>query len=61
MLVAAFPVRLQKRLVDGSDVLTWYDLHTTNAPPCPMANWMHIENGKIAAIKVAFEPRPLVS
>jgi len=37
--------------VDGPDVLTWFDLHTTVAPPCPTANWSHTEHGKITAIR----------
>lgn len=50
---------VQKRFVDGPDVLTWFDLHTSVAPPCPTANWSHVENGKITRIRVAFDPRPL--
>ena len=45
--------------VDGPDVLTWFDLHTTVAPPAPTANWQHIEDGKITRIRVAFDPRAL--
>ena len=45
--------------VDGSDVLTWFDLHTTAAPPAPTANWSHVENGKITRIRVTFDPRAL--
>ncbi len=47
-----------RRIVDGPDVLTWFDLHTTVAPPCPTANWSHIENGKMNAIRVTFDARP---
>jgi SnoaL-like domain len=50
---------IQKRFVDGPDVLTWYDLHTSVASPCPTANWTHVENGKITQIRVVFDPRPL--
>lgn len=50
---------VQKRFVDGPDVLTWFDLHTSVAPPCPTANWSHVENGKITRVRVAFDPRPL--
>jgi len=42
--------------VDGSDVLTWFDLHTTSAAPLPTANWGHVENGKITRIRVTFDP-----
>ena len=50
---------VQHVFVDGPDVLTWFDLHTTVAPPAPTANWQHIENGKITRIRVTFDPRAL--
>jgi len=49
---------VHKTFVDGPDVLTWFDLHTTVAPPCPTANWSHIEHGKIKTIQVTFDARP---
>jgi hypothetical protein len=50
---------VQKTFADGPDVLTWFDLHTTVAPPCPTANWSRVENGKITSIRVAFDARGL--
>jgi ketosteroid isomerase-like protein len=50
-----------KRFVDGPDVLTWFELHTTVAPPAPTANWMHVEGGRITAIRVTFDPRALLA
>jgi SnoaL-like domain len=50
---------IQKTFFDGSDVLTWYDLHTTVAPPVPVANWLHVEDGKITSLRVAFDAREL--
>jgi SnoaL-like domain len=50
-----------KRFVDGSDVLTWFELHTAVAPPAPTANWMHVEAGRITAIRVTFDPRDLLA
>ncbi len=50
---------VQHVFVDGPDVLTWFDLHTTVAPPAPNANWQLIENGRITRIRVAFDPRAL--
>lgn len=52
---------IHKVFRDGPDVLTWFDLHTTIAPPTPTANWSHIKGGKIAAIQVAFDPRAIVA
>ena len=50
-----------KRFVAGADVLTWFELHTTIAPPAPTANWSQVENGKIVAIRATFDPRALVA
>ncbi|MEA2827195.1 MAG: hypothetical protein QOG43_1634 [Actinomycetota bacterium] len=47
--------------VDGPDVLTWFQLHTSVAPPCPTANWSHVEDGKITRIRATFDPRLLVT
>jgi hypothetical protein len=50
-----------KRWVDGPDVITWFDLHTHDAPPVPTVNWSHVEDGRITRIRVTFDPRPLTS
>lgn len=52
---------VREQLADDTDVITWFDLHTTVAPPIPTANWSHVEDGKITRIQVAFDPRPLLS
>ena len=52
---------IHKTFVDGTDVLTWFDLHTAQAGPLPTVNWRHVENGKITQIRVTFDPRPLTS
>lgn len=52
-------IAIRHMFVDGSDVLTWFDLHMTVAPPFPTANWSHVEQGKITTIRVTFDPRPL--
>jgi hypothetical protein len=52
---------IQKMWVDGPDALTWFDLHTTVAPPMPVVNWSHVEDGKVTRIRVTFDPRPLTS
>jgi predicted ester cyclase len=54
-------VVVQRMVVDGADVITWFDLHTTIAEPTPVANWSHVENGRITRIRVTFDPRGLVS
>jgi SnoaL-like domain len=50
-----------KRFAHGPDVLTWFELHTNVAPPAPTANWMHVEDGRINAIRVTFDPRALLA
>jgi ketosteroid isomerase-like protein len=52
---------IRKVFVDGPDVLTWFDLHTSIAPPAPTANWMHVEDGKISTIRVTFDARAIVA
>src|SRR6185437_7956106 len=48
---------VRKVFHDGDDVLTWYDLATSVAETVPVANWMHVEDGKITQIKAAFDAR----
>lgn len=52
---------VRKVWVDGPDVLTWFDLHTSVAPPSPTVNWSHVEQGRITTIRVTFDPRELVA
>jgi SnoaL-like domain len=49
---------VQKTFVDGPDVVTWYDLHTRVAPPAAVAEWSHVEGGKITMVRVVFDARP---
>jgi hypothetical protein len=44
---------------DGDDAVTWFELRTTDGA-IPVANWSHVDNGRITRIRVAFDPRPLV-
>ncbi len=46
---------------DGDDAVTWFDLHTEVAPPCPTASWIHVADGRIATIQATFDPRPLLA
>lgn len=52
-------VVIQKTFIDGDDAITWFDLHTAKTEPLPVVNWRHMKNGKIATIRVTFDPRPL--
>jgi|tagenome__1003787_1003787.scaffolds.fasta_scaffold19774490_1 hypothetical protein len=50
---------IRKVFVDDQDVLTWYEMRTTVASPVAVANWVHVEGGKITALRVAFDAREL--
>ncbi len=51
---------ITRMVVDGPDVMTWYDLLTDAAPPIATVNWMHVEGGRIKRIRATFDPRPIV-
>jgi hypothetical protein len=52
-------IEIEKVFVDGADVLTWFTLHTSVAPPLATANWSHVSDGRIDRIRVTFDARPL--
>lgn len=54
-------IDIQHVFVAGPDVLTWFDLHTSVAPPCPTANWSHAGEGKINRIRVTFGAREIAA
>lgn len=47
------------RLADDTDVVTWSELSIGDAEPMQVANWTHVENGLITAVRVTFDPRPM--
>ena len=51
---------ITRMVVDGPDVMTWYDLATSGAPPTPTVNWMHVEDGRIRRIRATFDPRAIL-
>jgi len=54
-------VEVRARVVEGSDVITFFNLLTDIAPPAPTANWSHVEDGRITSIRVAFDPRAILA
>ena len=54
-------LEVRKVFHDGPDVLTWFDLATSVAETVPVANWMHVEGGKITRIRVAFDARGIAA
>jgi ketosteroid isomerase-like protein len=47
--------------VDGDDVLTWFDLHLPGAPLAPVAQWCHVQDGKVTRVRVTFDPRGILA
>ncbi len=60
MLRIVTSIEVLARVADEHDVITWFELHTSVAPPAPTANWSHVEHGQITRIRVAFDPREIV-
>jgi ketosteroid isomerase-like protein len=47
--------------VDGDDVLTWFDLHMAGAPATAVAQWCHVQDGKVKRVEVTFDPRGILA
>lgn len=60
MLGIVTAIEVQARVADDHDVITWFDMHTTAAPPAPTANWSHVQDGRITRIRVTFDPRGIL-
>jgi hypothetical protein len=43
----------------GDDAITWFDLKIEHGP-LAVANWSHVEHGRIARVRAAFDPRALL-
>jgi hypothetical protein len=54
-------LEIRVRFADGSDVITWYELHMRGVQPLPTANWSHVDDGKITSIHATFDPRPMLA
>jgi SnoaL-like domain len=54
-------IDVRARLGDDTQVITWFDLHSTVAPPTPTANWTRVRDGKITSIRVVFDPRGMLA
>ena len=61
MFAITTDVVIRKMLADDDDVLTWFDLHTSVAPPAAGANWSRIENGRIVRVRATFDPREIIA
>ncbi len=61
LFAATEKVVAHKVWVDGDDVLTWFDLHMSGAPATPVAQWCHVQDGKVKRVEVTFDPRGLLA
>jgi hypothetical protein len=44
---------------EGDEVITWFELQRDGEGPVPVANWARVRDGKVARVRVTFDPRPL--
>lgn len=51
-------VEVQRIWVDGEDALTWIEVHSNDAQPRPVANWIHVKGGRIAHIRATSDLMP---
>lgn len=49
------------RLASESDVVTWSELTLAGKAPTQVANWTHVENGMIMAVRAVFDPRSILA
>lgn len=60
MLGIVTSIQVLARVAGEHEVITWFDLHTSVAPPTPTANWTHVQDGQITRIRVMFDPREIL-
>ncbi|MFJ3956849.1 nuclear transport factor 2 family protein [Arthrobacter sp. NPDC090010] len=59
MFAATDSLQIRLRLADERDAVTWSELRMDGKEPVEVANWTHVEDGVITAVRVTFDPRPL--
>lgn len=52
-------LEIRARLHDDSDVMTWFRL-VVDGGETEVVNWGHLEEGRLRAVRVTFDPRPLL-
>ncbi|GAB09598.1 hypothetical protein GOARA_043_00730 [Gordonia araii NBRC 100433] len=60
MFAATTSNDVELRLADDSDVVTWSTLRIADKEPVQVANWTHVVDGRIVAVRVTFDPRPIL-
>jgi ketosteroid isomerase-like protein len=61
MFAITTDIVIEQMLSDGEDVLTWFELHTSVAPPAAVANWSRIKDGKIVRVRATFDRRTIIA
>jgi hypothetical protein len=61
MFAITTDIVIRKMLADDQDVLSWFELHTSIAPPADAANWSRVEDGKIVRVVATFDPRGIIA
>lgn len=59
MFAATETNTVRLRLASEDDVVTWSELRIGDKAPMQVANWTHVEDGRIVAVRVTFDPRPM--
>jgi ketosteroid isomerase-like protein len=52
---------VERTFVSQDDVVTWFTVHTSVASPNKVANWLHVEDGKITRIRAVYDAREMAS
>lgn len=60
MFAATISNEVRLRLADETDVVTWSELSVAGRPAMQVANWTHVVDGRITAVRVTFDPRPML-
>lgn len=60
MFAATTSNTVRLRLASDRDVMTWSELRVADKPPMQVVNWTRVENGLITAVRVTFDPRPML-
>ena len=61
MFAATESNTVRLRLASDDDVITWSELRIGDSAPMQVANWTHVEGGRIVAVRATFDPRPMLA
>lgn len=61
LAAATTSLEVHRRLTGPTDVMTWFELGVGGSEPTPTVNWTTVEGGRIVAVRVTFDPRPILA